>query len=303
MCAAAWVFTQAVQSAGGPEQQVIRVATHLVQVNVVVHDHKGAPVQGLTRDDFTILDGGKEEPISIFSVESGRSPKGPLGPLPPNVFSNRVAREGGTPTSVAVILLDGLHTTFWDLAYARQQLIKFLCQLQPQDRVALYFFGRRLSVVQDFTGDPSPLLEALAAYRGQIASPTGLGAGNKTAEAHFQGLSGPAALAAGQLDAGMSVLLEESNQFLEDSFLSALLAIAEHLAGLPGRKSIIWLTGGYYLDFRDYPSMSEKKRRLIHTLNHADVAIFPIDARGLFTDLDFNAENDQRVPFELGYHG
>jgi hypothetical protein len=76
---------------GGQQQEVLRVATRLVVVNVVVHDKKGVPVEGLTRDDFTLLDGGREEKISVFSVESGHAMWGSLQPLPANIFSNRVA--------------------------------------------------------------------------------------------------------------------------------------------------------------------------------------------------------------------
>jgi hypothetical protein len=48
-------------------QEPIRVATRLVQVNVVVHKD-GLPVADLTRDDFRVLENGKEQPIELFET-------------------------------------------------------------------------------------------------------------------------------------------------------------------------------------------------------------------------------------------
>ena len=311
-------FTQTGPGVSGPDQQVFRVTTRLVVVNVVVHDKKGAPVAGLTRDDFTVSDGGREEKISVFSVERRGAMQGPREPLSPNVFSNRMARQGGIPTSVAAILLDGSGTTFEDLAYARQQLIEFLSQLQPQDRVALYAFGSRLSIVQDFTSDPSPLLEALRQHQNPTAGAPGTGPQHAAADIPRQGLSGSASAAATRLDTTMFDLVHtRSGDYRKLDLLDALAAIANHLSGLPGRKSLIWLTGavpfpqslpvqfslGHPGAGGSNPLVEEKVRQTILALNQADVALFPVDSRGLFTNPDFKAENEGRVPYERGARG
>jgi len=299
-----FAFTQTGLGASEPNQQVLRVTTHLVVVNAVVHDKRGAPVAGLTRDDFKVFDGGKEEKISVFSVEQRGALQGPLEPLPPNVFSNRIARQGGTPASVAVILLDGSETRFEDLAYARQQLIKFLSQLQPQDRVALYVFGRRLSIIQDFTSDPSPLVEAIRQYQHPPAGESDKGPQQEPPEMPRQGLSGHAALAATRLDTAMFDFVNtQSRDYRRLDLLDALAAIANHLSGLPGRKSLIWLTGAvpFPQTFDAFglghpgasgnPLVEAGVQKTIFALNQADVALFLVDARGLFTNPAFNAEN------------
>src|SRR5438094_2944409 len=110
----------------GEDQPVLRVSTRLVEVSVVVENRKGEPVRDLGRDDFTVLDEGREQQISVFSVESEQlssSPSRPLRPLPPNTFSNRLEYHLGTPTSVTVVLLDGLNTHFEDQVYARAQVV------------------------------------------------------------------------------------------------------------------------------------------------------------------------------------
>src|ERR1700682_930552 len=147
-------------------QPVLRVTTRLVQVNVVVHDKSGQPVAGLTKDDFTLFEKGKERKIAFFSVVAGHKPLklSREAQLPANIFSNRVKR-GESPTSATVILFDALNTSFQDQAYAKGQLIKFLQKIQPEDRVAIYLLTRRLIILQDFTSDPEHLLRALARFR------------------------------------------------------------------------------------------------------------------------------------------
>ncbi len=129
-------------------QPTIRVTTRLVQVNVVVHDKKGEPVGDLKKEEFALLNKGKEQRIAVFAVDSADAPQKGWPGLPPNVFSN---------------------TKFEDQAYAKEQIIKFLGTLQPSDRVALYLLGSNLRILHDFTNDADHLVKALAKYRGRIA--------------------------------------------------------------------------------------------------------------------------------------
>ena len=43
------------------------MATRLVQVNVIVTDHRGDPVTGLTKDTFEIFDRGRPQKLIFFS--------------------------------------------------------------------------------------------------------------------------------------------------------------------------------------------------------------------------------------------
>jgi VWFA-related protein len=311
LCVAGLVFGQTGQNPGGQQPTGLRSTTRFVVVNVIVKDKQGAPVKGLTRGDFTVLDGGQKQEISSFSVESGRPPQGSLEPLPPNTFSNHVRREGGVPTSVAVILFDQLNTQFEDLGWARRQLIKFLSQLQPQDRVALYVLGHELRVVQDFTSDPGPLLEALRHLAGAPGAPPAAGGLNQPPASDITGLSGPAADAATLLESGLADWTREGQQLARDlGTAAAIEAIANHLSGMPGRKSLIWVTGrvpsysfsGKGLPHAD-PRLTEAYERMVQALNDADVAIYPVDARGLFADPNFKAENADRPRVESGETG
>jgi VWFA-related protein len=267
-------------------QPTIRVTTRLVQVNVVVHDKKGEPVSDLKKEDFTIFEKGKEQKLAVFAVDSITAPTKAWPALPPNIFSNRV-KTADTPTSITVILFDGLNTRFQDQAYARKQIVKFLSEIQPHDRVALYLLGSNLHILHDFTNNSDHLAKALSKYRGRIA---------------------------GELDAadpaprdptGDDVLdqfLSNSDQSISDFYnvnkaqftLGAMESIAHHLATLPGRKNLVWVSGGFPFtlglepdDFsinnpnREHRTFSEETARVARAMNDASIAIYPVDARGL----------------------
>lgn len=272
----------------------IRVTTRLVQVNVVVHDKKGEPISDLKQEDFTILDKGKEQKVAVFAVDSIDAPPKAWPALPPNIFSNRVQRAD-TPTSTTVILFDGLNTRFQDQAYARRQIVKFLGEIQPRDRVALYLLGGNLRVLHDFTNNPDHLVQALSKYRGRIS---------------------------GELDAAdpaprestgnddLDRFLNNTDQVISDFYnvnkahltLDAMEAIAHHLAMLPGRKNLVWVSAGFPFtlglepgDFsgdnpsREHRTFSEETARVARAMNDANIAIYPVDARGLVTNPNMSA--------------
>lgn len=83
---------------------------------------------------------------------------------------------------------------------------------------------------------------------------------------------------------------------------SALQLIADHLAGIPGRKSLIWLAG----QFPDpFPSTNKtlleayrpKSVRELNSLLAAGVAIYPVDASELKPDRAFDVDNE-----DIGIH-
>src|SRR5258707_11591554 len=85
---------------GAQSQGTFRADTRLVEVNALVVDKDGRPLEGLTSADFTILEDGKPQQIDVFAVEgSARPPAGatttaaapgePGVPLANGEYSNR----------------------------------------------------------------------------------------------------------------------------------------------------------------------------------------------------------------------
>jgi len=267
----------------------VRVTTRLVLVDVIVTDKDGRPVTELTREDFTLLEDGKPQPISVFTFEQpGEDAAAEAAALPPHVHSNRAnALAAGGPLNI--ILLDFLNTTAVDQAQARDHIIKYVqTDFRPEQRTALLVLTDRLYVLQDFTTDPEKL--RAAAERAKVQDSAALIAASPfqvapeairnvpTAERHF-----------GIPERMNMVMLGASADARVKQTLSALTAIAQAVAGYPGRKNLVWVSAGFpvailaeqskHAEFaRNYGRQMEDASRL---LTAAQVAVYPIDPRGL----------------------
>jgi VWFA-related protein len=310
----AWMAVATVEGKTPPQKPaqtstLLRVTTHLVQVNVIALDRQGHPVTGLTQNDFKVYDNGKQQNIIVFRVESSQRRPASLPKLPPNTFTNLFERAGYAPTSVTVILLDALNTPFAAQVFAHQQMIKFLEGLRPNDSVALYALDKKLMVLHDFTNETATLLEAVRRYKATEVSD--LHASESDSPARLRqgefgtGLSSRASGAVSNheawAEAGLLTQFMSEAQSREQDFYTrervrittnALIAIANHLSGLPGRKNLIWVSGGFpvwnTLDhklglngFRNAQDLQSDISRAARAVNNVNLAIYPIDPRGL----------------------
>jgi len=268
--------------------QVLSVTTRLVEIRVVAQDKQGEPVANLTEDDFTLLDEGRPQQISFFRTEASRAT--PIIPphLPPDVFSNRVE---AVPPGATVILFDGLNTQFTDQAFARQQILKFLQGVNGGQRVALYAMGRGPRILQDFTSDSSSLVKAMESYRG--GAPASLDEPlydpAVTGSAHWEAWLG-------ELSFGLYSYYGTDRAFRT---VRALIAIANHLEALPGRKNLIWVSGSFPVSLGESSVPLPKKvatdnrdawpefEHAARALNRANLAIYPVDARGLMATQEY----------------
>ena len=271
-------------SAAAQDQPTFHAGTRLVEVDVVVRNSKG-PVEGLKKEDFTILDQGKPQQISLFSVMAGGSLKDPSAPLPPGTVSNRLNSRGETPASATILLIDRLNTPINDQVYANRKVLKFLKEHGNRDRLAIYTLGSSLRAVQDLTDDPERLNRAVKSIHPQdarILSPDVTV--DKTGDAVTDEMVGRA--------------LEELQNFVVksrvESTKDALIAIARHVAKVPGRKNLIWISGSFPLiiiQAHQTITFTKELDEASRALNDANVAVYPVDARGLMPTGMGTAEN------------
>lgn len=314
--ASAWVA--GAQTAGSPQSPpadsskstasvVLRSETRLVQLSVIAVDKRGHAVENLKKEDFVLLDNGKPQDIALFSTDSAVHPDSATAAndgqsaLPPNVFSNRL-RHADEPTgSVTVILFDALNTSFSDQAYARTQILKFLQQLQPQDHVAIYLLTSQLRVINEFTQDSKSLLEAIKRFQ---AFPSVLLANSSQPLASAQDFGGgdpkAAVRLAGLLNDVNSKLSDLSNVNRVEITSRAIEAIANHVSGIPGRKNLVWVSGGFPISISfssndnspvdtEAQNFTPQLERVARALNQSNLAIYPVDARGLLIGGEFDA--------------
>jgi VWFA-related protein len=238
---------------------VIRSTTSLVQVRVVVQDSKGKPVTDLQRGDFQIFDDRKAQPITFFTADRG---------IPAAVPTNL----GGPDTapasdSYSLIVLDWTNTEYPDRYRAKDHALHLLQTYQPRQKIALYLNGRNSRLLCDFTSDLSELVRVL-----------------ETADLEFGDLD--IDTRAGRFDAryggrtAAKMTAEEEFFFLNKRITDTLRTfglLADRLARLPGRKSLVWLSDAFPVTPIYYPELE----RVYGRLNRADVAVYGVDARGL----------------------
>ena len=132
-------FTGAVKA---QDDEVVRVNTDLVVLNVTVMDKDGQYVPGLKLADFKVFEEGREVPIKLIS--SFGAQESPFA---------------------AVILLDTSGSMESRLSLGRSAAIRFLDGLRPEDVAAVFNFDHRVEQVQDFSSgrDLAPMAFGLRA--------------------------------------------------------------------------------------------------------------------------------------------
>jgi VWFA-related protein len=281
-------FGAGVQDA--PRQpQAFRSGTTLVEFTVVALDNRGKPVTDLTKEEFGVSDLGKPREIAFFKFDGAPENRRPE-PLPDGVFTNRAEYAPGAPHNVTAIVLDALHTTPITQSSVRRQLLRYLDGLPPESQVAVYQLGQRLTIVHDFTADLASIRARLASLEGEVpphAAPDDVASGGS-------GLTPDAAEMLSAALADMRRQEEGYQEHVEDRMRAQALALLEELgsrlAGMPGRKNLVWITVGMpILTFSQaFLSVHEKQfRATAERLANQGVAIYPVDARGLVTPATF----------------
>ncbi|MBI4905672.1 MAG: VWA domain-containing protein [Acidobacteria bacterium] len=271
----------------------IKVTTRLVQISVLVLDNKGNPVEGLTKDDFEVLDKGKPQSIAKFSMEV-RKPLREVKKLPPGLFTNSSEdpRKAIEPSST-ILLFDGLNTPWADQVYARWQMVRFLASLQPGDKVAIYSLGSQLRMLHELTSDVDSLIRIAKRIQGQQSVEI-TDASIDTSDIQ---------------DAEMAAFLDQSNQRMQDfytvnrvqSTLAAIEAIAVHTRKIAGRKNLGWLSASFPLwigldqTTGERRNFAEDVERTVRRINDSNIAIYPVDVRGLIGNPSFDAAVPGRI--------
>jgi len=275
------------------QRPTFRTATRLIEVSVVVTDRIGQPVAGLTQADFSLTEDGKPQAISFFEVRDDRTApaSGPASgrqiDRAPNSFSNVPPPAPGTAT---VILLDRLNAAFDSQWFARKHIDRYLGSMRSGDRVALYVLDGAVRVLHDFSTEAVSLRRALDIYQARVSG-------------HYDASMEPPpemeGIASWLVDPGLS-----SSEFFQqrrstDTF-AALEELAAHLTGIGGRKSIVWLSEVFPIPTRfGRQEMLEQMRRATRALSDAQVALYPVDARGVVGAISYSRGKPSFTTFAM----
>lgn len=128
-------------SAQTDPDDVLKVTTTLVQLNVGVVDRQGRAITNLSRNDFSIYEDDKPQPITSFEPTT-------------------------TPFSL-VLLLDMSGSTQSFRPTLKQAAYRFLDALSPGDRVAVVAFNKKTDVLANFTTDYRKIAKAIEYAEGK----------------------------------------------------------------------------------------------------------------------------------------
>jgi VWFA-related protein len=211
----AWSQTTATpSSAADTTVQTIHVTSREVVVDIMVTDAKGQPVHGLTQSNFTITENGHPQAIRSFSEISSTVPKpGPPPPvLPHGIYTNSQSTPATGP--VDILLLDALHTTdVANMASALKAASDYVTSMPKGTTVAIFQLSESgLHMMQGFTSDPDTLIRSL--------------------------------------HNGTSIEIDSNQEKHTTDWytIDALNQIAAYVAGIKGRKNLLWITPGMPVD-------------------------------------------------------
>jgi len=282
-----------------------------ILVPTVVVDKNGAPITGLRQNDFVISEDNVHQEVKIFEERHTQ---------PANVRSVQGANDfyyNHSPGEVkeqrlTMIVFDTLNTRFTDQARGRRELLKFLEQtLSPDEPVALASIGPKgLNMINDFTTDPKALIAAVKEIRGQQARADRSDTTQQIGELVQQNqreleskLRTAAEVSRQQGINRTSPLDDRLHSFTEttmdafeqmDAFhdleltLISMKQIGEYFSGMPGRKTVIWVTGGIPIVteeigfFRGNRQVYDLYDATWDALSRSQVSIYPLDMGGLF---------------------
>lgn len=277
----------------------VKTSAQLVIVDVVVTDGAQKPVHGLTAADFKLMENGAPQTVKNFEEHTAPTAAdatkfAPMPKMPPGIFTNYSPAPANG--AVDLILLDTLNTPLKDQAYVRQQLLKYLNAVPPGTRIAIFGLTDHLIVLQGFTTDPEVLKAVVAKGKGKgsplLDDQVG-GGGIQNSEADDMEDMG----ADPEIVANMREFDAQTQSFqlqLRAKYtLDAMNQIARYLSVIPGRKNLIWFSGSFPVDvlpdttgnlpdpFIAMASSEDEFRETVDLLGRSQVAVYPIDARGL----------------------
>lgn len=278
-------------------EDVVKISTNLIQVDVTVTDKKGNIVKDLTPEDFEIYENGARQKITNFTFISADSESNQPTEKPEKPEKNAVAIPTTTirPEQVKrtiALVVDDLTLSFESVYYVRRALKKFVDeQMQAGDLVAIIRTGGGIGALQQFSSDKRQLYAAIEKVRWNS-----LGSGGLSTFAPIEATPLEQAKALGSEISEEQIKAEKefirgANDFREDVFatgtLGAINYIIRGMKDLPGRKSIMLLSDGFQLFSPDKDGFSnstrvlDSLRKLVDLANRASVVVYTMDARGL----------------------
>lgn len=309
------------QSSSSSFAEVVEV--RVVNVEVFVTDRSGLPIEGLSQEDFTLTVDGKEMPVSNFYAETLEQARASVEPLrrqtDPTFHTVEEVPQDPTKRAHIVILVDHTRLRHSNRKRTFNAIREAVVKLDPDDLISVVGVEGSLVFYSDFLYDRS----AIGKILDQVAEVSGkLDIADAERRLIFgelaRGSSGGYLARSSQADADS--LNARIRSYAAEEFarsnrsLNQIERVVATLAGVPGRKAILWVGEGIptrpgeglYVEWRnrfgsfsevgiglrhydlntDYTrevgnyDLSQRVEQVALTANRAGVTLYAIDAEG-----------------------
>ena len=267
------IFSQTPQPTATPhkEDDIVKISTNLIQIDVTVTDKNDKIITDLTADDFEIFENGKKQDITNFSFISAKkevkkSKKKTITDIAPPQITN--IKSGQVKRTIAIIV-DDLNLSFESINFVRRALKKFVNeQMQPNDLIAIIKLSGGIGALQQFTSNKRLLNSAAKNIRWNSNGNGGIGA--------FTRLNDN--LVPADVPTGPNIPLR--------IVFNSVGNIIKGMKDLSGRKSVMLISDGY--DISPFQTLTlesdsrgaevtdsqlESMKRLINLANRSSVVI------------------------------
>jgi VWFA-related protein len=298
---------------------VLKVTTRLVTLDLIATDSRGNPVRDLKPEDLQIFEEHKaQQKIEHFEYFEKLAGVGAAGSStstirkPANVLSNQLPLDQ-LKVPPTVLLMDSLNTQTSNQMLGRAHMIQLLRTLPPDTPIAVFTLGSSLRILQGFTSDGRLLRAALdQAVSGNTVQQDPLNDTQNTSsyiENSTAGIVGNLGLQS-QLGELQNFEKEEYSMTLDlraKETLGAMAQIGQYLSGIPGRKNLIWVSESFPISVAPDPETgnnpfaglreyTEQVKIVANALTDAQVAVYPMDVRGLQAEQSLSASQNINLP-------
>jgi VWFA-related protein len=274
------------------DDEVVKVKSNLVNIDVIVKDKKGKYISDLKAEDFVVTENGQPQQIQFFEsplsgAETRKAVEAGVVELP---------APAAAPRNYVSLVLDFQTTDIANLKRVREGAIKYVRErMTNADAVAVLTVTHGLQFVQTFTQDKARLIAALenlgAAPDSKNFEQRDIAENISNLRNELNGapdtagnITSPAGGAAMARVMIMQRVLERFIQLrtalsLQQArpVLAALAALAEGLKPIPGKKTLVLFSQGFVT-----PAVLDwQVQSTIDIANRANVAIYIIDSAGL----------------------
>jgi len=271
----------ALSAAGQQTQPTFSANSNLVIVDVVVRDKSGRPIDGLKPADFAVFEDGKPQKIAVFEFQKlSEEPEPPAKlaladqlKLPEAPKTTITTEKPGQvqyhDKRLMVFYLDFSSMGISEQLRAQEAALDYAAKhITKDDLVAILLYTSQVQVLTDFTADRDVINSILKALPiGEMSELAGLADTDDT--------NGE--------DTGAAFVADETefNIFNTDQKLAAIEQAARMLSPLPEKKALLYFSAGVNKTGIDNQAQLEAT---INAAVKANLAIYPIDARGLMAD-------------------